>query len=71
MSAHVHREVTPGCYRCELNQDEVASALQDIEADAQAAWLRYRDHRDQRWMKRTQMRRREFIAGFIACELGR
>lgn len=23
MTAHTHREITPGCYRCELNEDEM------------------------------------------------
>lgn len=29
MSAHSHREVVPGCYRCELNEDEARHALLD------------------------------------------
>lgn len=68
MSQHDHRTAVPGCYRCELGQDEARAARQEAVEEAQAAWLRYRDHPDQRWMKRRQMRRRDFIAGYLANE---
>lgn len=29
MSAHTHTVITPGCYRCDLNVDEVKAAQQD------------------------------------------
>lgn len=35
MSAHNHTVITPGCYRCDLNIDEVRAAEQD-EADQTA-----------------------------------
>ncbi len=29
MTAHTHTVITPGCYRCDLNLDEVRAAEQD------------------------------------------
>lgn len=65
MTAHLCTETTPGCYRCELRNDEMAAIAAEDQADAQAAWTEYRDD----FLgsgNRTQLRRREFIAGFIA-----
>lgn len=73
MSAHDHTSIVPGCYRCELGQDEARDARADAEREAQEAWLQYRD----RYMRTnrlnakrasSQMRRREFIAGYLAAE---
>lgn len=68
MTAHTCKELTPGCYRCDLNRDEIEAAREDAEKDAQAAWLAYRDHPSRRWMKPRQMRRREFVAGYLTAE---
>jgi hypothetical protein len=35
MTPHTHRTLTPGCYRCDLNRDEIAAA--ELEAAEQAA----------------------------------
>lgn len=72
MTAHTCTTVTPGCYRCELGQDEMAAIEQEIAADAQEAWLAYRDEymRSRVLNARraaSQMRRREFIAGYKAA----
>ena len=29
MTAHLHAEIVPGCYRCDLNRDEVEAAEQE------------------------------------------
>jgi hypothetical protein len=29
MTAHDHREIVPGCYRCELGRDEARDAIED------------------------------------------
>lgn len=65
MTAHTCKELTDGCYRCELNRDEIEAAQEEDRQDAEAAWLVYRDQ----FMSghpRRQLRRREFIAGFLA-----
>lgn len=72
MSADACTTLTDGCYRCDLNRDEMASAEQEIAADAQEAWLIYRDQymRSRAMSARaaaSQMRRREFIAGYLAA----
>lgn len=33
MTDHLHSELTPGCYRCELNKDEFASMFNDVARD--------------------------------------
>jgi hypothetical protein len=72
MTAHECKVPTDGCYRCELNKDEIAAFRAEDEADASAAWLNYRDAQiaerswaDPRRVIR-QLRRGSFIAGFIA-----
>lgn len=73
MTAHTCTTITPGCYRCELGRDEVEHAIQEARADAQTAWLEYRDRytRSHCLTPRqvaSQLRRREFIAGYLAAE---
>ena len=75
MTHHNHRELVPGCYRCDLNRDEIESARQEVLAEAQAAWIRYRDeYQRTNYLNArraaSQMRRREFIAGYLANEWG-
>jgi hypothetical protein len=72
MSAHTCKTITPGCYRCELNLDEIRAIEQEIREEAQAAWLAYRDgyqraHHLNGRRAASQMRRREFIAGYLAA----
>lgn len=73
MSEHRCTKPTEGCYRCDLNRDEVAAAEAEARADAQAAWLAYRNRRalmrglsPERAAR--QMRRRDFVAGYLAAE---
>lgn len=71
MSDHSCTELTDGCYRCDLNRDEIAASRAEDERNAQAAWIRYRDGYMRalslsRRRASSQMRRREFIAGFMA-----
>lgn len=33
MSAHTHTVLTPGCYRCDLNVDEIVAALEDASRE--------------------------------------
>ena len=40
----------------------------DLSAEAQSSWLYYRDDGAGRNLGRRQMRRREFIAGYVAAE---
>lgn len=35
MTAHNHIELTPGCYRCEINVDEMQGALESVTKDLQ------------------------------------
>ena len=72
MSAHICKTLTAGCYRCELNLDEIHAVEQEVIAEAQAAWLTYRDeyqrtHHLSGRRAASQMRRREFIAGYLAA----
>jgi hypothetical protein len=72
MSAHTCKTLTPGCYRCDLNRDEIASIREEIRSDAQEAWLTYRDKYQRRnyltgRQLASQLRRREFIAGYLAA----
>ena len=60
MTQHMHREITPGCYRCDLNLDEVAAAEQ--EAAEQAA--RERACPEHEWIVRTSQ-----WAGWQVCHL--
>lgn len=62
MSAHDCKELTDGCYRCELNRDEM-----------EAAWIEYRNREtfwafypDEARRATRRLRKREFIAGFMA-----
>lgn len=69
MSAHTHRELVDGCYRCDLNRDELEANREEDERDAQAAWIEYRDSYMRRVgleRGRRHLRKREFIAGFLA-----
>lgn len=73
MSAHLCKTLTEGCYRCDLGRDEVAGIVEEVSREAQAAWLAYRDqyqraHRLSARRAASQMRRREFIAGYLAAE---
>lgn len=34
MTAHLHAALVPGCFRCELGQDEAAWAVQEAAEDA-------------------------------------
>lgn len=75
MTAHTCKTLTDGCYRCELNRDEIEAIETENREDAQVAWLTYRDNymRANHLSRRragSQMRRREFIAGFIAGRQG-
>ena len=72
MSAHTHITLVEGCYRCDLNRDEMTAIEQEVRAEAQAAWLSYRnDYQRTRHLNarraQSQMRRREFIAGYLAA----
>lgn len=72
MTAHLHTTLTPGCYRCDLNLDEIAAAEQETRSDAQEAWLTYRDaHMRSRGLSgpraTSHLRRREFVAGYLAA----
>lgn len=73
MSAHTCTELTDGCYRCDLNRDEMRAMVEEVRAEAEAAWLAYRDRyqKSRPWAdaKRLgrQMRRRDFIAGYLAA----
>ena len=65
MSAHTCTTFTEGCYRCDLSRDEVR-AQEEIRAEAQEAWMAYRDGPMCNWPRR-QIRRREFINGYLAA----
>lgn len=72
MSAHTCAELTEGCYRCELNRDEIEAIQQEVAEEAQAAWLAYRDeYSRQHYIGAAtvahRLRRREFIAGYEAA----
>lgn len=72
MSAHTCTTLTDGCYRCDLNRDEIQANEEEILREAQAAWLKYRDDytRTHYLNARTvahRMRRRDFIAGYLAA----
>lgn len=43
MTQHLHSTVVPGCYRCELGQDEV-KAFTDERRDKLGRWLFERDY---------------------------
>ena len=66
MTAHSHTTLVDGCYRCDLNRDEIAHIEDEVRAEARAAWLEYRDGPMRNWPRR-QVRRREFIAGYLAA----
>ena len=67
MTEHTCKEFTPGCYRCELNKDEMAHIDQENRDDAEVAWVKYRDKTLRSTsLDRRQIRKREFIAGFLA-----
>ncbi len=73
MTAHACKSLTDGCYRCDLNRDEMESIAVEVRVEAQDAWLAYRDrYSRQRGLNprraASQMRRREFIAGYLAAE---
>lgn len=76
MTAHTCKTLTDGCYRCELNRDEIEAIEAENHEDAQAAWLTYKadyaaEHSYANDRRRgRQMRRREFIAGFMAGRQG-
>ncbi|WP_294567565.1 hypothetical protein [uncultured Arthrobacter sp.] len=72
MTAHTCKTLTDGCYRCDLNRDEISFFEKEIRDEAQAAWLAYRDEFTRRRyltprQTASQMRRREFIAGYLAA----
>lgn len=72
MTAHTHTTLVPACYRCDLNRDEMAQIERDIREEAQAAWIAYRDdYQRTNYLNArqaaSQMRRREFIAGYLAA----
>lgn len=72
MTAHACKTLTDGCYRCDLNCDEMRAIEEEIHREAQAAWLAYRDaYTRANYLKprqaASQMRRREFIAGYLAA----
>lgn len=72
MTAHACKTLTDGCYRCDLNRDEMRAIEEEIRQDAQEAWLAYRDAytRSRSLTPRqvaSRMRRREFIAGYLAA----
>ena len=72
MNTHACTTLTDGCYRCELNRDEVEAAQQEIATEAQAVWLEYRNEYAMRRNMgarsiSSQLRRREFIAGYMAA----
>lgn len=70
MSAHTCTTLTEGCYRCDLGRDEMAAIEVEIRNDAEAAWRGYRDGPMRNWPRR-QIRRREFINGYLAAnEMG-
>lgn len=66
MNAHTCTTPTEGCYRCDLNRDELRAAEEEIRQEAQAAWLAYRDGPMRTWPRR-QVRRREFVNGYLAA----
>lgn len=69
MSAHLCKTVTDGCYRCELNRDEVDAFEAEDRADVAAAWVEYRNvfMLGRPIRQRTMLRKRDFLAGFIAA----
>jgi len=66
MTAHMCTEITPGCYRCELNKDEMESIHKENLEDAEKEWIEYRNKRHMLGAPRRTVRKREFIAGFLA-----
>lgn len=66
MGTHTHTALVEGCYRCDLNRDEMAHIEEELRVEAQAAWLAYRDGPMRHWPRR-QIRRREFINGYLAA----
>lgn len=36
MTAHVHSQIIPGCYRCELGRDEARAAAREARTEARA-----------------------------------
>jgi hypothetical protein len=66
MSAHTCSTLTDGCYRCDLHRDEIEAVRAEVTAEAQEAWLAYRDGPMRHWPRR-QIRRREFVAGYLAA----
>lgn len=69
MSAHDCKELTAGCYRCELNRDEIEANRAEDEREALTAWYAYRNSYTLRVgleRGKRQLRRRDFIAGFMA-----
>lgn len=39
MTPHLHSEITPGCYRCDLNLDELADARREVVEEAVHAYF--------------------------------
>lgn len=70
MTAHTCTEWNPGCYRCDLGRHEVEMSIRETREEAQILWVEYRNRRS---LKRglnprraaRQMRRRDFIAGYL------
>lgn len=72
MTAHTCTTLTEGCYRCDLNRDEIAAIEAGLVNEAEDAWFAYRDdymrtHHLSPRRASSQMRRREFIAGYMAA----
>lgn len=60
MNQHACKEITPGCYRCELNKDEMEAIHKENLEDAEEAWAEYQSSPPE------QQHAVEFIAGFVA-----
>lgn len=48
MTVHMHRVLTEGCYRCDLNRDEFEAAREELIADARKAAERVDHYLDTR-----------------------
>ena len=72
MSVHMCKTLTAGCYRCDLNRDEIEAIRAEDRSDAEAAWIEYRNEQQMRrqWADTQrvsrQLRKGSFIAGFLA-----
>lgn len=72
MTSHNCKTLNDGCYRCDLHRDEIAAFHEDIRQEAQEAWLTYRDQYTRAYYLNprqcaSRMRRREFVAGYLAA----